>query len=262
MSCGEIITSNNNGYVKRFAKLNDSKFRRAEKLFLCEGRKLVLESLMYADVKYLLVLNTCRDNFGDIIALAKNRRVEIIYLSESPFYKISTENSPQGVITVVNEPEDTSVVCYDGRIFLADGVRDPGNLGTIIRTAEALGYSRIILSDCADIYSPKSVRASMGGIFRTAVVNAGSMGDVIRSLRSDNRRVFAAALTQSSVKLGSFKLEKNDVFLVGNEGHGLSDELISLCTGTVLIDMRGKAESLNVAAASAIIMWEHSKSFD
>lgn len=105
MSCGEIITSNNNGYVKRFAKLNDSKFRRAEKLFLCEGRKLVLESLMYADVKYLLVLNTCRDNFGDIIALAKNRQAEIIYLSESPFHKISTENSPQGVIAVVNEPK-------------------------------------------------------------------------------------------------------------------------------------------------------------
>lgn len=263
MYSGEVITSNNNPLVKRLAKLNDPKYRRIEGLFLCEGKKLAEESIKYADVKYLLVSADKVDEYGELIQCARQKNVDVVLLADSPFSKISTEKAPQGIISVVlTDPSpNEGISCMTGHIFLADGIRDPGNLGTIIRTAGAMGFDSLVLSDCADIYNPKTVRASMGGIFRLGISVTDDMLSVISELKESGRRIFATALTDKSVSLGSFELSENDVFIVGNEGHGLSDELISVCSETVMIDMSRDTESLNVSVAASILMWELSKTF-
>ena len=126
----------------------------------------------------------------------------------------------------------------------------------------ATGFDTVVISVCADVLSPKTVRASMGGIFRINVRISADMAETVRLLRSEGRRVFAAALGENSKCLGRFELRADDVFLVGNEGHGLSDELISSCTESVLIEMVGDTDSLNVSCASTILMWEMSKVFN
>lgn len=210
------------------------------------------------------MLESETEKFSELCGEARRRGAEVIILSSSPFGKISTEKSPQGIIAVL----DSSGFCKpfdegtDERIFMCDGVRDPGNLGTIIRTAAATGFDTVVISVCADVLSPKTVRASMGGIFRINVRISADMAETVRLLRSEGRRVFAAALGENSKCLGRFELRADDVFLVGNEGHGLSDELISSCTESVLIEMVGDTDSLNVSCASTILMWEMSKVFN
>lgn len=263
MSFGEIITSNNNQLVKRLAKLNDPKFRRSEGLFLCEGKKLAEESLIRSNVKFLLISADKTEEYSDLVSLALQKNVEVVRLAESPFAKISTEKAPQGVISVVstNLFSSDGISYPNGHIFLADGIRDPGNLGTIVRTAGAMGFDSVILSDSADVFNPKTVRASMGGIFRINISTVSDMSSVIKELRACGHRVFATALTTNSSDLGSFKLKDTDVFLVGNEGHGLSDELICVCDETIIINMYRDTESLNVSVAASILMWELSKTF-
>lgn len=258
----EHISSCSNQLVVRLSKLSDSKYRKQEKMFLCEGIKLVRDALSHnAPVSYILVNSDSVSEFSDMLDSLQD--VKIAVLDNAPFMKISTEKAPQGIIAVIAETKD--VASYEKiaseRIFMCDGVRDPGNLGTIVRAAAAMGFDRVVISDCADITNPKTVRASMGGIFRIHVSQTEDISSLIDSLRKGNRRVFSATLSDNCVSLGSFELLPSDVFLVGNEGHGLSEELISQCTGSVKIDMAGDTESLNVSSASSIIMWEMSKAF-
>jgi len=257
----DIITSNNNPLVKRLSKLEDSKYRKSEGLFLCEGRKLSDEALRLGRVKYLVVSDNEKEANSDIITLAESENVEVIILSESPFGKISTEKAPQGIIAVC---ETNHITDGDGtpvRGFVCDGVRDPGNLGTIFRTAAAMGFNTVYVSDCADIYNSKTVRASMGGIFRLKIIEIGDIIEKIGELRKNGKRVFATALAHDSKVFGSFSLSESDIFVVGNEGHGLSEEIIRACSDSVYIEMSADTESLNVSAASAVIMWEMSKVF-
>ena len=123
----------------------------------------------------------------------------------------------------------------------------------------ALGIGRIVMSaDCADIYNPKTIRAAMGGLFRADILRIENklMPEYISRLRQSGRRVFAAALDESAAMLGELETVKGDCFVIGNEGHGLSREVISACDRSVMIPMREGCESLNAAAASVILMWE------
>ena len=144
--------------------------------------------------------------------------------------------------------------------MLLESVRDPSNLGAIIRSAAALGLDRLILSaDCADIYSAKTVRASMGTLFSQRIDRTDALPAYIACLRQSGRRVFAAALDESAQQLGSFDVLPGDCAVIGNEGHGLSQDTIKACGQTVYIPMTDRAESLNAAVASALLMWEFGK---
>ncbi|MBQ1962609.1 MAG: RNA methyltransferase [Clostridia bacterium] len=146
------------------------------------------------------------------------------------------------------------------RIVLLESVRDPSNIGAIIRSAAAIGIDRLILSaDCADIYHPKAVRASMGTLFNQPIDRVPELSSVIRQMRENGRRVFAAALDEDAVRLGDFIPESGDCVVIGNEGHGLLPETVEACDKTVIIPMTDRAESLNAAVAASILMWEFSK---
>ena len=257
----DIIKSNQNPFVVRFSKLKDVKFRRKESLFISEGNKLVLEALRSGKARYLLVRADVFGLYEEIIEKYREYGVRIFVLSESPFSKISTEKAPQGIIAVC----DTSLVSkyteFTGTMFICSGIRDPGNLGTIIRSAAGFGYDAVVLHECVDVYNPKVVRSSMGGIFKTILFESEDLIRTISDLQNVKRRVLACTLTGDSYILGRFDIRSNDVLIVGNEGHGLDDSVVSACDGSVCILMKNGVDSFNAAIASAVIQWEQSKTF-
>lgn len=270
----EKISSRQNPLIRRVAKLQERKYRDAEKLFLINGLKLSAEAIM-ADLSlpYIFLrsdsvqkcIDWLRRETGDRIATYESA---FIAVDDAVFDKISTEKSPEGVICVaryIDKCHKTATI--EGKIapmpenrdrmLILESIRDPGNLGTIIRSASALGVSRLVLSrDCADLYNPKTVRASMGTLFHQAIdIVEAPLSEYIR-LVAQNRRVFATALDHTAKKLGSFPLAETDCFVIGNEGHGISADTLEACPQKVFIPMQEGTESLNAAIAATICMWE------
>lgn len=267
----ELITSKSNSTILEIAKLSEKKHRVAKKQFLCDGIKLFKEAKKFgANIRYIVLENEAKFD-ADIIEMVKEcveNGAKVLCVADYVFKKITAENSPQGIVTICdffakNHLFSTNVKngFFDNKRVLAlESVRDPGNMGTICRNAVALGIDVLIISsDCADIYSPKVVRASMGAIFKLNILITDSLVDEISKIKESGRRVLAAALDKNALVLGKEKLSKADIVVLGNEGHGLSDAVVKECTNTILIPMRENTESLNVATAAAILMWEISK---
>ena len=257
-----IITSTKNPLVIKYSKLKDEKYRTAEGLFLCEGIKLVEESVKASVAEVLLCRSDKVGDFDRLLECAKENSVEVIVFSEAPFSKISTEKSPQGIISVCSCLEVKSEADITGSAVMCCGVRDPGNLGTIIRTAAGLGFENIIMNDCADVFNPRTVRAAMGGIFRISLVEVDDPVKAAESLKRNHRRVLAASLRDDSLVLGKFDILPSDVFVIGNEGHGLDRDFIDFCDASVCIELFNGVESFNAAIAAGMILWEQSKTLN
>lgn len=140
---------------------------------------------------------------------------------------------------------------------MAVSVRDPGNLGTLIRSASAMGIDLLLLSDdCADLYNPRTIRGAMGALFSLPTLTLSDMTASVDALKAEGYTVCAAALREDALDIRQLEINASTCFVVGNEGHGLPDELIDRCTRTVIIPMRKGSESLNVASASTLLLWE------
>ena len=197
-------------------------------------------------------------------------KIPVYLLSSSAFEKISTEKAPQGIISVIKSLDFfyNIDIIYNEEFFLDENekalalcsVRDPGNLGAVIRSAVAFGVDHIVLtSDCADVYNPKTVRSAMGSLFRTKITMVKDFQSFITAAKHNGRRVFAAELSDNAMSLGEASLSSGDVVIIGNEGHGIPSEISSLCSGSVYIPISKKTESLNASVAAAIFMWEQNK---
>lgn len=269
----EIITSRQNPTVKRICALLEKKSRRRERLFRFDGIKLLYEAATKdIDIESIVVSEAIdEDVLARIRALAESgniAREKIIYVSEQVFEKMSEESAPEGVITIAHFIDDKHCEIADvknyriertERILLAESLRDPGNLGTVIRTSAALGIDRLIITDdCADLYNPKTVRAAMGGLFslKIDVVRATELPTLMSTIMNDGRRIYATALTENARSIADIEISRGDAFLIGNEGHGLSEEAILAASGVAIIPMTEGSESLNAAAAAAICIWE------
>ena len=263
----EYISSRQNEKLKSFSKLNLSKYRRETGLFLAEGVKLAAEAADAGIARCLLIREDAASS-GEVEKVLDKCGSDVIkyILASAAFEKVTTESAPQGVIAVCRIPsvhrrsDDFPASELDGKTAIAlDGVRDPGNLGTVIRTAAAFGYDSVIVGDSADLYNSKTVRASMGALFRMNTVECSDLAQYLSDMKERGRRVIGAALTDDSTEFGSQPLSLSDVPVIGNEGHGISDSVASSCDGFVKIPMDPKSESLNAAAAAAVITWEYSK---
>ena len=268
------VTSRQNPIVKNVCALADKKNRTKSGLFRFDGAKLLSEALdARLELEYIIFREDMREKAAPMIesalALGAIDARGVICVNESVFEKISEERAPEGIITVAKmkndlhmstEADNICLAVESGEsILIAESLRDPGNLGTVMRSAYALGIDKLVLtSDCADIYNAKTIRAGMGAIFKlpTVTVSCDGLAECIRQLKTSGRKVYATALDQRSVDISSIKLERGDCFLIGNEGHGLTQEAIDACSGCVIIPMREGAESLNAAAAAAICLWE------
>ena len=274
---GEIIRSRQNKNIVELCKLTDRKAREATKTFRFDGIKL-LEEAIKNDVEICAVflsssaqervLDFLRTRFGG----AYEDRIEKCFVvSDDIFDKISEEKSPEGVITIAKyiDKLQKNATIYSSahflemkneHIVLLESVRDPSNVGAIIRSAAAIGIDRLILSaDCADIYHPRAVRGSMGTLFNQRIDRVSDLPATIAEMRKSGRRVFAAALDDRALSLGKFEILTGDAVVIGNEGHGLSDDVIAACGNSVIIPMSERAESFNAAVAASILMWEFAK---
>lgn len=266
----EMITSRQNPLITLVAKLSDKKHREAEGLFRFDGKKLFLEALA-ADVPLSAVLLR-ESNVAAVLdaaaAYSLPRDVRVALLPDALFDKISEEKSPDGVICVAKYLDKIHKIAtidkwcaengtLDGaRVLFLESVRDPGNLGTIIRSARAFGTDLLVLSaDCADIYNPRVLRAAMGTLFRQRVLICPDFVGAVRAYGA-HARVFAATLNERAVQLGAVQLQKGDAVLVGNEGHGLSEAAVAAATDTVFIPMEAGVESLNAGIAASVLLWE------
>lgn len=257
----KIITSRNNERIKEIVRLRDRKARTQSGLFFIEGIHLAEEYVRNCGVpcEVYFTEKASEAYSGFLSALPEDIKYSV---SDSVFEKISTEAAPQGVLCVCKALPFLTEVPEGGSFLFLESVRDTGNLGTIIRTAVSLGVEGIVLSpDCADIYNPKTLRASMGAVFAANIfVPADFYGAI--SFAKKYGRVYATALHENSLELGRFKTKKTDSFVIGNEGQGISDTVKALADDTVIIPMTGKTESLNAAAAASIIIWEMTRSYD
>jgi len=269
----DFISSRSNGTIVTLSKLSEKKHRDENRLFLSEGVKLAEEALLHSDVQYLIFSETAvAEEKKEVLALADTaakHSIRIITAGEPAFAKLTSEKSPQGVIAVsryMDRHVSASVTDFTAwqknrHILILDHLQDPGNLGTIIRSAAAMGFTGILAVGCADLYNAKTLRASMGAVFRCDIVQSVSPEEEIGLLRKEGRRVLAAALGTVSYTLGDINLLDTDCVVIGNEGHGISDALMNACDASLKIPMTDGSESLNAAAAAAIIMWEYHKIF-
>lgn len=255
------ISSRKNNAVRLFRELSgDKKQRDISGQFAAEGDHLCGE-LIRANYEISLALYTKRaaDKYTDTVAALCGRAAENAVITEEIAEYISDTRQPQGIFAVAAKRGCGDLINDNiRRLVVLDGVQDPGNVGTIIRTAEALGIDGVILSQqCADIWSPKTLRSSMGSAFRVPCI-IGGIEDNIKALTARGFKVYGAMLDERAARLGGIEFPEKSAVVIGSEGSGISESVMRLCTDYLYIPIIG-AESLNAAAAAAIILWELSR---
>jgi len=229
--------------------LQNKKYRKIEHAFLVEGQKNVLELL---ESNYAILRLFCSGKVSDqLVSLAKARHIELEVLPEKTLLELGTLENNHTALAVAKMPEqELEITISDGLVLALDGINDPGNLGTIIRTADWYGISHIVCSpDTVDAYNPKVVNASKGSFTRTHLIY-----EELTSFldRHSHCSLYAACLDGQSIS--TIQLERPAILLMGNEAHGIRPELLKLAKHKISIDKFGKAESLNVGVATGILL--------
>lgn len=258
------IASRQNARVITAASLSEKKFREAHRVFLCDGIKLTREAVEFGAVREVFIRESVANAHEETALAAREKGACLTVLSDPAFDKISSERAPQGIISTAQMRcwnSDIGSLAKDKPVLLLDSVRDPGNLGTILRSACAMGNVCVALYSCADIYNSKTVRAAMGAIFKADIFQVADIHGFIDKMKSDGRRVIAASPTGDSLILGKYACFRDDCIVIGNEGHGISQEVLKNTTETMLIPMAENTESLNAAVAASVILWEYFRTF-
>ena len=243
--------------LKYYSSLLQKKFRASENKFIVEGKKIVEEALTSGYLaEIILCTNLFKENNNSFFEnkIIKGSRIEVVKNHE--FEKLSDTKSPQGIAAVFHKKKRGKEPKLSGELVAAlENISDPGNLGTIFRNCDWFGVKEIILSkECAEIYNPKVIRASMGSIFHFNIAEDNDFINSLKSLHSNNYDVVTADLDGEN--LYKFKKGKNIVVVFCNEANGPSKELLKISNRKITIPQKGKAESLNVASASAVILSE------
>lgn len=237
-----IITSRQNPAVKEIISLKEKKGRREHGLYISEGIKQVREAIAAgAGVERLVFAE-------DFPGRSEFEGFEQVVVSSGVFEKLSEEVTPQGVLALLRIP-DCSPARPRGRSLLLDGVSDPGNLGTIIRTANAAGYVDIYLNRCADPFAPKCVRAAMSGIFFVRLHSGAGLFEMLKD-------VPMICADMGGEDVFSFRAPQEFCLVIGNEANGVSEQVRAMCRATVKIPMRPTCESLNAGVSAGILMYE------
>ena len=249
----DIITSRDNAGVKYACTLRDSeKQRAAEGLFFAEGPKLCLE---------LAKSCTSRTAYATEAAMEKTPALESLrptLIAPHVAEKLAGTKTSQGVFVLFEQPAPPAERLDTATHILAlEGVQDPGNVGTLLRSAAAFGFDGVLLSDgCASVWAPKTLRASMGAAVRIPVIEAGKMPEAIAALREKGITCLAAALYKSQpLSAAEPRYPGGVCVVIGSEGQGLTEETIRACNGTVRIPMTDRVESLNAGIAGSILLW-------
>lgn len=241
--------------IKYYASLTLKKNRAEESKFLVEGIKLIDEALksgFYCEVIFhTSSLSDAEENFIDSLS---KKVIKIVEVRSDDLGRLTETKTPQQVAAVFHDDHDNQEI--EGNLIVAlESISDPGNMGTIIRNADWFGAETILLSDnCAEVFSPKVIRASAGSVFHINIIKCDNFYEQLETLKNDQYKICAADLSGEDIY--SFKKWNKTILVLANEAHGPTDELLGLCDFKVTIPRKGKAESLNVANASAVILSE------
>lgn len=253
------IHSRQNAALRHLARLGrERKYRRATGEMVCEGSKMLREALASgAQLTTLLVRAARRDSLPPALLEQAAQAGATLYCApDTLFHLASGVETPQDVIFACRQPRwDAQALDGARQQLLLEGLQDPGNLGTILRTAEAFALGAVVLCEgCADPFSPKVVRATMGAVFRLPCVSM-PLADAAARARAQGLAVYATALHTDSVPLSAVALDRAAV-IIGSEGRGVSPAGLALADRRVIIPMQGRAESLNAGVAAAIVIYE------
>ena len=257
-----VITSRKNEWVRYAAKLASSaEFRRSEGLFILEGARLcadaadsgiVIQTLFYTEQ----AAQRYKPYLERIMPLAAHRCFIAPHVAEL----LAETKTTQGIFCVCQKRPGTvglEDLPAKGHLLAVENLQDPGNMGAVLRTAEALGLAGVLLAGtCCDVYSPKVLRASMGAVFRLPFRFVESLAGAAPVLRNRGFALYTAVPDRTAKPVTELSFEKPVIIAVGNEGNGLDADTVAAWDQAVTIPMRGRAESLNAAASAAILMWE------
>ncbi len=243
-----LITSKENETVKEIKKMKDKKFRKDK--FLIEGIKMLREAINEnANIELIIIRENTKIDF-DISSY------KIMEVNEAVFNSLTDVVSPQGVIAIIRKKNNIEVDKNAEYILALDGVQDPGNLGTIIRTADSANLNQIIVSkDTVDAFSPKVVRSTMGAIYRVNIIEVESLVETLKNLKDSGFKTVTTSL-DTSKSIYDLKYNKK-VVIIGNEANGVSKEVQKISDYKVKIPMLGKTESLNASVATGIMIYEY-----
>ena len=249
----ESISSPKNEKIKELVKLQTAKGRKKAGMYLLEGEHLVEEAIKErAQIKLIVVTSNRLEDYKKLLAQAD---VQVLVVSQDVFHKLSMTETTQGILAVV-EIVKQEILPHKGRFIVLDAVQDPGNLGTIVRTADAAGFDAVVLgTGTVDLYNDKVLRSMQGSHFHIPVFQA-NLQEYLPILKEKGVQVAVTALHRNSKDYSVLQGATDVAIVVGNEGQGVSDDVIDLADVVVTIPMFGKAESLNVSIASALLMYK------
>lgn len=257
-----LITSKDNEFIKHVKKLKEKKYRDEYSEFIIEGAKMIAEAIQEkAEIKNIIICDDCKtDSTISQDLLYEIAKYECVYVTEKIFVLISDVSSPQGIMAIVEKPKQNEIkIDYKANHFLIlDNIQDPGNMGTILRTADSLAMKQIIVSNgTADCYNSKVVRSTMGAIFRVNVIEC-DLEKVVKEMKKHNIKVYATDL-KTDKTIYDVNYDKSAI-IIGNEANGVSQNILELADERIKIPMKGKTESLNAAVATGIILYEANRS--
>jgi TrmH family RNA methyltransferase len=253
------ITSKENQLIKHIIKLKEKKYRKEYNEYIIEGVKIVEEAIEEkAKIKQIIISeDAINSELVQKHLKEKLQKIDYIQVPSNIFKLISEVEKPQGVLAVIKKENGGEDIDYNQDIILAlDDLQDPGNLGTIIRTADSVGLNQILISKgTTDSYNSKVIRSTMGAIFRVKIVECEDLKQTLKRLQENNFKVMVTDLgTDKSIY--DIKLQKN-VIVIGNEANGVSKEIKKIADTKAIIPMFGKTESLNASIATGVILYEY-----
>jgi len=255
----QIITSKDNEIIKNIRKLKEKKYRDQQNEYIVESVKMIKEAILEeAKVKLIVV---CEENVNsgaiDKKLLYEIAKYECIYVSKKVFDLISDVQTPQGMLAVIEKENSEDKIDYtEDVIVVLDGIQDPGNLGTILRTIDSVGLKQVIVSkETADSYNPKVVRSTMGAIFRVKVIESNNILETLKNMKKHKYKIMATSL-ETSHSIYDVDYNKK-VIVIGNEANGVSKEILDYADEKIKIPMLGKTESLNASVATGVILYEY-----
>lgn len=256
----EKITGKNNEIIKGVKKLlSSSGQRRNQCLFVLEGARLVFDVLnSFFEIDCFLITEAAYDKYSDLADKMIERSERSFLISDDIAKRLSDTVNSQGVFAVCKMAEQRLDIRENARLIALDNIQDPGNLGTIIRTADALGIDGIIIGGGCDVYNPKVIRAAMGSTLRLPYEHCNSLFDYLTDVKAkyDNVSIYSTSPSSSAKKINECSFDKISISVIGNEANGVSKEIEELADCLVTIPMHGGAESLNASVAASIVMWE------
>ncbi len=234
--------------------------RKKEELFFIEGARLSFDAVASGvEVKELFYTERAVEKYSDYLTSVQESAERCYVISEEVAEKLSDTKNNQGIFCIckmLDKKTNIGKIKYNGKYIALENVSNPSNFGAVVRTAEAVGLDGVIVSGDCVIYNPKSQRSAMGSLFRLNIIVVDDLPQYLTELKSNGMKIYAGVPDSNALKITQADMSGGVVSIIGNEGNGITEETCNASTATVTIPMKGRAESLNAAAAASILIWE------